>query len=122
MSVGKVAWGEGDVTKLDRLWDMPTLAAPWPQGGAPLVDGVSWATYLFQAWVWIALGFMVAFLVSFFFTSQTVIYFLLRKNVDATDMEEVYVEESEEEPLPLEPKAEGSQPVKVEEAEQGKSE
>jgi flagellar biosynthesis/type III secretory pathway M-ring protein FliF/YscJ len=102
---------------------MPTLAAPWPQGGASLAEGAeSWATYLFQFWVWIALGFMVAFLVSFFFTSQTIIYFLLRKNVDATDMEEVYVEESEEEPLPLEQKAEGSQPVKVEEAEEGKSE
>ena len=122
-AVGKFTWGEGDVTKLDRLWEMPTLAAPWPQGGSPLTAGAeSWATYLFQFWVWIALGFMVAFLISFFFTSQTVIYFLLRKNVDATDMEEVYVEESEEEPLPLEHKAEGSQPVKVEEAEQGKSE
>jgi hypothetical protein len=114
-AVGKFNWGEGDVTKLDRLWEMPTLSNPWPQGGALLTAGAeSWATYLFQFWVWIALGFMVAFLISFFFTSQTVIYFLLRKNVDATDMEEVYVEESEEEPLPLEHKAEGAQPVKVE--------
>jgi len=123
-SVGMFTWGGGEgAKKLDNLWAAPTLADPWPLAG-PMVPGsaVSWATYLFQAWGWIALGFMVAFLVSFFFTSQTVIYFLLRRNVDSTDMEEVYVEESEEEPLPLEPKAEESQPVKVEEAEEEKAE
>ena len=49
------------------------------------------------------------FFFSFFFTSQTIIYFLLRRIVDATDIEEVYMEEGEEEELPLEQMAEATE-------------
>jgi len=58
--------------------------------------------YVFVFWVWVVLAVMMAFLVSFFFCSQTVIYFLMRRSVDATDIEEVYMEESDEEELPVE--------------------
>jgi hypothetical protein len=72
------------------------------------------AQHLFEFWIWVVIGLLAAFLVSFFFTSQTVIYFLLRKVVDATDIEEVYMEESEEEELPLQRKAEDPEIMKVE--------
>ena len=58
------------------------------------------AQHLFEFWLWIVMALVAAYLISFFFTSQTIIYFLLRKIVDATDMEEVYMEEADEE-LPL---------------------
>ncbi|MCX5647617.1 MAG: hypothetical protein NTX40_00725 [Planctomycetota bacterium] len=115
-------WHEaGD--KLPRIWAVPTMANPWPAaGGEPWASTDAFATVLISLYVWIVLGLMVSFLISFFFSSQTVIYFLLRKIVDATDMEEVYVEESEEEELPIGEKAEGPKPAKFEEAEEGKSE
>ncbi len=98
----------GAEDKLLRLWSLPELAAPWPEMGAleapEYAEGA--AAYLFAFWVWVVLGVMMAFLASFFFCSQTVIYFLLRKGVDATDIEEVYMEESEEEELPVEQPAE----------------
>ena len=129
-AVSCVAWGGGEhADKLVRLWAAPTFANPWPQTGADalvpnaeLLRAEAFGSVVIAIFVWIVLGLMVSYLISFFFSSQTVIYFLLRKIVDATDMEEVYVEESEEEELPVGEKAEGPEPVKVEEAEEGESE
>ncbi|MBM4019404.1 MAG: hypothetical protein FJ288_13965 [Planctomycetes bacterium] len=105
----------GPENKLVRLWDTPTLADPWRiASGAEQFYAEATAQHLYAFWIWIVMGLMAAFLISFFFTSQTVIYFLLRKIVDATDMEEVYTEESEEEELPLERKAETPEIMKVE--------
>jgi hypothetical protein len=116
-AVATFSWGVGGAAdKLVRLWAAPTLANPWPQPGvAPdaMAGGEASAAYLFMFWVWVAMGMMIAFLPSFFFTSQTVVYFLLRKVVDATDMEEVYVEETEEEQLPLEAKPAAPDAAKV---------
>ena len=101
-AIGAFSWGEGDMTdKISRLWEVPTLATPWPQPGFEQCWSEPTAMYLFVFWVWVVLGIMMAFLVSFFFCSQTVIYFLMRRSVDATDIEEVYMEEAEEEELPV---------------------
>jgi hypothetical protein len=105
--------------KLVRMWDVPTLSNPWPQMGADTLEQLSGAEasaqYLFHFWVWIVLGMTVAFLVSFYFASQTVIYFLLRKVVDATDTSEVYMEEGDEEALPLESQPPAPEMVKIQE-------
>jgi len=117
-AVGTFTWRTGSqiLDKLTRLWDLPAhLYAIVPQAGVePLPSEVSaseaWAAYLFIFWAWVVLGVAMAFLVSFCLTSQTVIYFLLRKAVDATDIEEVYMDEAEDEELPLEHKVEGAAP------------
>lgn len=107
-------WSGGDTDKLVRIWATPTLAEPWARSGreafilnADMLRAEAFANVLITAWVWVVIGLAIAFLISFFFTSQTVIYFLLRRTVDATDVEEVYMEESEEEGLPIEHKVEG---------------
>jgi len=101
-AIATVAWGEGDLPdKISRLWAMPMLDNPWPVRGDEQFWSEPTASWVFVFWIWVLLGVMMAFLVSFFFCSQTVIYFLMRKSVDATDMEEVYLEENEEEELPL---------------------
>jgi hypothetical protein len=94
--------------KLEMMWPAPSLDNLCPRLTENLPYAEPVAQYFYAFWVWILLGLMAAFLVSFFFTSQTVIYFLLRKIVDATDIEEVYMEESDEEPLPL-----GQQPAET---------
>jgi len=115
-AVSTFSMGRGDAPdKLVRLWDVPTLANPWPAAGSlDMFWGEAAATYLFQFWAWVVLGVAIAFLVSFFFTSQTVVYFLMRKTVDATDIEEVYVEEGDEEALPVEHAVEGPEQVESE--------
>jgi len=102
-AIAVFSWGEGDATeKISRLWEAPALANPWPAPGFEQYYSEPAAACVFMFWIWVVLGVMMAFLVSFFFCSQTVIYFLMRKSVDATDIEEVYMEEGEEEELPLE--------------------
>jgi len=39
------------------------------------------------------IGLMWAFLASFYFSASTVIYFLLRRDVDGTDLEELHMED-----------------------------
>ena len=109
-AVSTFSWGAGGAEdKLMRLWQAPTLANPWPVAGLEQFWSEASATYIFAIWIWVVLGVMMAFLASFFFCSQTIIYFLLRKSVDATDIEEVYMEESEEEELPVEHPVESPQ-------------
>ena len=41
----------------------------------------------------VVIGLMWAFLASFYFSGSTVIYFLLRRDVDGTDLEEVHTDD-----------------------------
>jgi hypothetical protein len=51
-------------------------------------------------WLHFAWLGVIGFLYSYFWSASTVIYFLLRHEVDETAIEEVYFEEAEEEPFP----------------------
>lgn len=58
------------------------------------------AALLVGLWTHIVFLALIGFVYSFFWTEVTAIYLLLRRDVDETDLEEVYVEEEEEEPFP----------------------
>jgi len=47
-------------------------------------------------WVYITVGILGAFTISFYFSANTIIYFLMRREVDATELDDVYLEQSEE--------------------------
>ncbi len=87
--------GDGEVSKLDLLWTTPTL----DQLRAPLElpGGIeSFSATIIGVWV-ILLALMVwAFLASFYLSGSTIIYFLLRRDNDAMDLEDVYIETYEE--------------------------
>jgi len=51
-------------------------------------------------WLHLLFLLMLGFAYSYFWSVSTIIYFLLRKRVDDTDMDEVYLEEEEEEAYP----------------------
>ena len=53
-------------------------------------------------WVYIVIGLVGAFAVSFYFSANTIIYYLMRREVDATDLDDVYVEETDEQPEDVE--------------------
>lgn len=44
-----------------------------------------------MVWVYLFIGLLAAYAISFFFSSQTQIYLLLRRSADGTDFEELYV-------------------------------
>jgi hypothetical protein len=82
----------GQPTGLERIWIAPTVYQlfQWPAGA----EGVTHVSAVLVAIVVIFfLGLMVSFLPSFFFTSQTIIYFLLRREVDFKDLDDLQVEE-----------------------------
>ena len=106
------------------LTDKFTSMWPGPQLFGSLHGGFDWsscqgAAQTFGAsviflWVYVIIGFVAAFLVSFFFSANTVIYYLLRSRVDSTDMDDVYVEEDPEDQIP--PVAPAPEPTKNAEA------
>ena len=48
-------------------------------------------------WVYLVIGLVGAFAISFYFSANTLIYYLMRREVDATDLDDVYVEEMDDE-------------------------
>jgi hypothetical protein len=79
-------------------YDVDTLSLSFPQ---EVAAGLIWF------WVHLAIAVLGAFAVSFYFAANTIIYYLLRQEVDATDLNEVFVDPSDEddadEPDPAEP-------------------
>ena len=96
------------VGKLNAMWTMPAWAdlpllpstgdvrfwGMFPAG--PLDGSEAFGAWFIQLWVYLLVGLVAAFVVSYFFCGSTQMYFLLRRSVDATDWEEIYYEEPEE--------------------------
>jgi uncharacterized membrane protein YraQ (UPF0718 family) len=84
--------------KLNAIWSSPTFADLNPSvNWASLGPLESVGAFLICLWVCLVVGLVVSFVVSFFFTANTTIYFLLRQREDATDIEDIYLEENVEE-------------------------
>ena len=52
---------------------------------------------LLSFWVYLTIGMLGAFAISFYFSANTIIYYLMRNEVDATELDDVYLEQSDEE-------------------------
>jgi hypothetical protein len=84
----------GDVSKLRRLWPDATFDAlyTWP-AAADLSPAEYLSAFFVGVSVLLVIALMWSFLASFFFTSSTIAYCLLRRDVDGTDLEEMHVED-----------------------------
>ena len=98
---------ESPVRKLDLLWPLggPNALYTWPDWSR-----LSWYESISAFWigvyVLIVVGLVWAFLASFYFSGSTVLYFLLRRDVDGTDLEEVLIDdEPDGEPIAATPAA-----------------
>lgn len=93
-------WGrgeEGDMpTKLERIWPM---GGPDALYSAPSWSDLPWyeaiSAGLIAVHVLIVVGLVWSFLASFYFSGSTVVYCLLRRDVDRVDLEEVFLEDDE---------------------------
>lgn len=84
--------GDDKVGKLDAIWPYEFMGRAFPDvswHGGDWISGV-----LIFIWVCLVIGLVWSFLVSYFFSAGTAIYFLLRRAVDLTDYEQI--EEIEE--------------------------
>ena len=81
----------------NTMWSAPethgfTYGVDWLTLGA----GQSLAAALVAFWVYLTVGMLGAFAISFYFSANTIIYYLMRREVDATELDDVYLEQSEE--------------------------
>jgi len=76
------------------------LTAIWPQPnftdflGSTTASPTNWSTsagsFLIHMWVLVVVGLMVSFLISFYFSANTIIYAVMRNRVDKTALDEIY--------------------------------
>ena len=106
----------GQNEKLHTIWPEPTFTSFLGTPGAmPHVWSMTVGAVLIRVWVLAVIGLMVSFIISFYFSANTIIYALMRHGVDGTPLDEVYASPSEvpAESIPLEtgPDAAVSQPA-----------
>ncbi|HUU58555.1 MAG TPA: hypothetical protein VMZ50_03340 [Phycisphaerae bacterium] len=95
-----------DADKLDVVWTAPTFGSLFgPMSWDAMSGGQSIGAFIIGIWVFLVATLVMAYLLSYFASASSVIYFLLRRKVDATDLDDVYVEEEEEPVVPQEPAA-----------------
>jgi hypothetical protein len=81
-------------SKMDTLW-------PAPQFGhlSPMTNwyAMSWSesvgAFFMHIWVFLLIGLIGAYVVSFYHSSHTILYFLLRRSVEGQSLTDVYKEE-----------------------------
>lgn len=76
--------------KFLTLWPTRDAAGLERMATAPDTWSLCIGTFLVRLWTLGIAGLTVAFLISFYFTANTIIYALMRRHVDGTELEEVY--------------------------------
>ncbi len=82
-------WGE--------MWHLPQFSNLPYSPDFPALGGGQWlGAMLIWIWVFLTVCLMGAYVISYYFSVNTLIYYLLRSDVDATEMDDVYLEQPEE--------------------------
>ncbi len=92
----------GRANKLTAIWPKPELGhLLGPSGPLPTSRTESVGAFLIYLFLLVVLGLVVSFIISFYFSANTIIYSLMRGKVDNTPREDIYMpfEESDTEPV-----------------------
>jgi hypothetical protein len=65
-----------------------------------LNPGARLGAFFMNCWVMFLVSILGAFAISLYFSANTIIYYLMRQEVDSTELDDVYLEQSEEEMEP----------------------
>ena len=109
VGLGVFTHADSGAPLLSALWPSPSTAGrlTYSVDGLGLSFPQEVGAGLIWFWVHLFIALLGAFVVSFYFSSNTIIYYLLRREVDATDLDDVYVDPSDEddaaEPDPADP-------------------
>ena len=110
--------GAGMFKRAESLGYLWTAIWPGPQARGTLSYDVDFLTLrwdqdlaavLIAFWVYLVVSMLGAFVISFYFTANTIIYYLMRNEVDATEMDDVYLAQSDDDlgdtgtPIPTAP-------------------
>lgn len=90
---------DGGANVFSAMWPSPATLGrlTYDVNYLSLGPGESAGAFLISLWVHLAIGLLGAFAISFYLSANTIIYYLMRHEVDATEMDDVYLEQSEDE-------------------------
>jgi hypothetical protein len=91
--------GNGAIPSWPVMWPNP-LTSPsltYDIDFISLATGQDIGAGLVAFWVYLVISMIGAFLISFYFSANTIIYVLMRQEVDATEVDDVYLEQTDEE-------------------------
>jgi len=92
--------GDGTGYWFRRMWPEPGTFASMNLPHNINFAGLAWsediAAFLISFWVYLLIGLVGAYAISYFLSVSTIIYTLMRREVDATELEDVYIEEMED--------------------------
>lgn len=119
MNLGSATAGDtklpDDVGKLTAIWQAPTLTFDNAFVGGfdeYEVGGMSrFGRFLIKGWLYAVWGLVAAFAISFYYAAASIVYLLLRREVDATDIEDVYMEDYPADALATAPAPAGNAPA-----------
>jgi hypothetical protein len=87
-----------EVRVWNTLWPGSSFARlPYDIPWLSMSFGEKLAAFFIALWVFIVISFLGAYLISYYFSSSTIIYYLMRREVDATELDDVYLEQSDDE-------------------------
>jgi hypothetical protein len=104
VSMGMFTIAGNDREILSVMWPSPSITGrlSFSADYSALTAGQKIGGLLINLWVMLLVAFLGAFAISLYFSANTIIYFLMRSEVDSTEMDDVYLEQSEDdiEPAP----------------------
>lgn len=98
--VGLFMWGDAydGTTLMTAIWPAPNnpMNLSYDVNFAAIGGLHSIGAFFIAFWVYIAIAMLGAYAISLYFSSSTIIYYLMRREVDATAIDEVYLEPSDD--------------------------
>jgi hypothetical protein len=82
----------------NMIWPSPSAVGrlAYPVQTFSLNSGEALGAYLIAMWVYLVVFMLGAYVISLYFSANTVVYYLMRNEVDATELDDVYLEQSPE--------------------------
>jgi hypothetical protein len=91
LQLGVWVESSNQVNKLAVIWSGPSFANLLGSAGLePAKWSESFAAFLVYLFLLLVIGLVVSFVVSFYFSANTIIYSLMRNRVDNTSLEDIY--------------------------------
>ena len=93
--------GSNEANKLTAIWPKPDFRILFDSGQQQATNWTeSVAVFLVYIFVLVVIGLIVSFIISFYYSANTIIYSLMRKVVDNTAFEDIYMQFDEAEVEP----------------------
>ncbi len=99
VGLGMFVHADNNAPLWSMLWEGPTASGRLIYNIDFLALGPAQdtAAVLVAIWVFLTISMLGAFAISFYFCANTLIYYLMRREVDATELDDVYLDQTDEE-------------------------